>query len=248
MLLVSNKYNPPVWTLLVELLGALCLPFFAALSRGGKAKVDLIALAFLAPLTLRLDAVYGFPALFVYLPAFYLGCVVRTHGKSLVAAAAAVHINPVPILLLSSMLMVVPEAIAGPEWHHSLMLLEMSVAAFGMVCALAWGRSLLADAIMLNPFARLLGRISYSFYLWHALLLFALVRTELWLIPPEAFARSDQFLKVGTFFASAALTIGVATLSYRFVEQPFIRIGKRLGSRPDGAAAGAGAAAAAGAP
>ena len=64
-----------------------------------------------------------------------------------------------------------------------------------------------------------LGRISYSLYLLHLLVLFALVRTAspavsvYWLLP-----------------AALVLSIGLAWLSYRAVELPSIRLGRHLAS------------------
>jgi peptidoglycan/LPS O-acetylase OafA/YrhL len=61
-----------------------------------------------------------------------------------------------------------------------------------------------------------LGRISYGMYLWHLVILGALVA---WLPGQGAAIRTVELF---------TLTIGVASLSYRYVERPFLRRKRRL--------------------
>ena len=62
-----------------------------------------------------------------------------------------------------------------------------------------------------------LGAISYSLYLWHALVLRA--------ISPTAY-------RPLTFAVWLAATIVVSALSYRWIEQPFIRMGRSIAASP----------------
>ena len=226
----SNWYNPPVWTLAIELLAALCLPFFALWSRAGRLGPDLAIVIVLFGAGVWLDSAPRLPVLFIYLPAFYLGCMVRTHGPRLAAAAGERAGGPAILLAGSLLLLVGPEAILGPSTAHQLVVMAMAVAAFGVVAAVAWTSGAILKAILLNPAARTLGRLSYSFYLWHALVMFALVRLELAIVPEAAFARWDHVLKALTFLASTGIAVAIAALSYRWIERPFIALGRRIGS------------------
>lgn len=225
----SNWYNPPVWTLAIEVVAALCLPLFAAWSRAARLGPDLAIVAFLFGAGVWLDSAPLIPVLFVYLPAFYLGCMVRTHGRRLAAAASGRAPGPAMLLACSLLLLVGPEAIVGPSTGHQLVVMLMSVAAFGVVAAVAWTSGPIIKAMLLNTAARALGRLSYSFYLWHGLVLFALVRLELAMVPEAAFARWDHVLKALTFLVSTGVALAIAALSYRWIERPFIALGRRIG-------------------
>ena len=67
---------------------------------------------------------------------------------------------------------------------------------------------------------RWLGRISYSLYLWQQLFL-------VW----DEFESTAWLGRLQWFPLSVVLPIGLAVLSHRFVEQPFIRVGRRVASR-----------------
>jgi peptidoglycan/LPS O-acetylase OafA/YrhL len=73
-----------------------------------------------------------------------------------------------------------------------------------------------------------LGRISYSVYLLHPIVAELLYRALL--RAPVESAWSTQHLLV-YIAVVAALTLGAATLAYRFVEAPAIRLGHRLAAR-----------------
>jgi peptidoglycan/LPS O-acetylase OafA/YrhL len=227
--LAANSYNPVVWTLFVELVGALCLPLFAALSRPGRLAIDLPALALLAGIGLWVDAPGLLAFADIYLPAFYLGCMARTHGRRWVTASRR-RLPYSALLGLGFVLLVLPEALVGPDVAHNAVLLGMAVASFGLVSLLAWGTSPATERVMLHPWARFLGRVSYSFYLWHSLLLLAFARILLAVLPTSVFVPWDQFIKAATFAVTALAALAVASLSYGWIERPFLALGRNLGS------------------
>jgi len=74
-----------------------------------------------------------------------------------------------------------------------------------------------------------LGRISYSIYLFHVIVILAI---EWWLLrrTPEGSPLRTQHIGVYTAIGVAA-TLVVASVVYRFVEKPGIRLGHRLAER-----------------
>ena len=225
--LSANSYNPVVWTLFVELVGALCMPLFAALSRPGRLAIDLPVLATLAGVGVAVQAPGLLAFADIYLPAFYLGCMGRTHGRRW-AARLCRRLPHLALVGLCFILLVLPEALVGPEVAHDFVLLGMAGASFGLVSLLAWGSSSWSDRIMLHPWARFLGRISYSFYLWHCLLLLAFIRALLAIVPTSVLLPWDQFIKAGTFSVTALAAMGIGSLSYRWIENPFLALGGSL--------------------
>ena len=235
-LLLSNHYNPVTWTLLVELAGSLCLPFFAAWSRPGRWRRDVAALALLCA-GAAITAWYRRPDLAtLYLPAFYLGCMARTHGRRLAALFAQRRYGVGAGILLFLLLLLGPWADRAPMDVLFAMVLGMSAAAFGLVSLIAWGESAAASRLLLHPWMRTAGRLSYSFYLWHDLLLYAFARLLFAAVPPQVLAEWSLTVLAVTYGVTVALSLAVAALSYRWVERPFITLGRRLGRRRGGGA------------
>ena len=78
---------------------------------------------------------------------------------------------------------------------------------------------LLRKPLLENRVMNYLGQISYGIYVIHPLLLYILTR----LIQPAAYMQND--IAVGVIFiAITALTIGIAALSYKYFEKPFLRM------------------------
>ena len=78
---------------------------------------------------------------------------------------------------------------------------------------------LLRKPLLENRVMNYLGQISYGIYVIHPLLLYILTR----LIHPAEFMQNDV-ASVVIFVAITALTIGIASLSYKYFEMPFLRI------------------------
>jgi peptidoglycan/LPS O-acetylase OafA/YrhL len=88
--------------------------------------------------------------------------------------------------------------------------------------------------VFLNPVSRLIGRLSYSFYLWHWLVLASAMRILLILLPGDAILGPLNKLLFFTIAGSTILVaLAIAAFSYRWVERPFMILGRGLveGSR-----------------
>ncbi len=78
---------------------------------------------------------------------------------------------------------------------------------------------LLHKPILENKLMNFLGQISYGIYVIHPLLLYVLTR----LIQPAQYM-SNNLASLVIFVGITALTIGIAALSYKFYEMPFLRM------------------------
>jgi peptidoglycan/LPS O-acetylase OafA/YrhL len=89
--------------------------------------------------------------------------------------------------------------------------------------------SLLAilNRILEHPGFRWLGKISYSVYLWHSILLLFVAGAVEHFIP--MFDRGFYLLVVGG--GTSAATLAVSAVTFRFIESPGMRLGKRFGEK-----------------
>lgn len=76
--------------------------------------------------------------------------------------------------------------------------------------------------ILISPIPEFLGRVSYSLYLWHVIIMTAAIRIE------HSVAPLPVVILIGM-----AISLVVADLSQRYIEVPFIRIGRRLADQAE---------------
>jgi peptidoglycan/LPS O-acetylase OafA/YrhL len=215
----NNYIDTPVWSLVVEMHASLIFPLLIlAIRRSGAATfAAALALAFAGDWAARLDP-GGYPFLtsfattLSYLWLFVVGASMARHRASLAAAVARVPV-PLQALVLAAALVAL-NAIwqfgAGETWRF-----VAQTGAIVLVAAAAF-MSWVGRALDVAPL-RWLGKISYSLYLIHFIVLFTLL---------YAFRAEVTFLRI--LIAVPTLSILAAALLYRFVEVPSIAWGHRL--------------------
>ncbi len=121
-----------------------------------------------------------------------------------------------PALLVLCLLVVVPQPILGPVYVYggsTVIALIAAVLIASLVVTPARG---VARLLSLKPFLWI-GKRSYGIYLWHA--------------PAAALIAMSLPEWVPLLPADIVLTFAIAAVSYRFVEQPFLRMKVRFGPR-----------------
>lgn len=104
-------------------------------------------------------------------------------------------------------------------WHSL-----AGVAAAAMLYASACG-SRIARVLFDNAPLRYIGLISFGFYLWH----FPVMQ---WLDRAHVFDAIAGYRLPWMLAAVLAITCAIATFSYRFIELPFLRLGRSRKDRP----------------
>jgi peptidoglycan/LPS O-acetylase OafA/YrhL len=88
---------------------------------------------------------------------------------------------------------------------------------------------------LVNAPARYVGKVSYSAYFWH----FPALGVVQWGVAPLATLMPAWLQFAVMFAAGVVLTIGASSITYRFVEAPMIRLGRRLAVNVAGGSNGA---------
>lgn len=230
----SSEYNTAFWSLVFEMRISLIFPFvcmlLARLSTTAGVALALGCSALTYILSLVLPAGAASPSrLFEtphYLAFFILGALLARHIEQARAPGAESKLtlrSVAAILLFFFAFMVVV--------HDSNSLLRLQVGEW--LCGLGAVELVYLGAthraiqnVLAGRWAVSLGRISYSLYLLHGTILFVLLNTLYGRVPVWVL-----------FLIFVAISLVVATIAYRLVEQPSIRFGRWLTGRKQPAAA-----------
>lgn len=215
----DNYIDTPVWSLVVEMHASLIFPLLIlAIRRSAVATLSAaLALALVGDWAARIDP-RGFPFLtsfattLCYLWLFVVGALMAQHRERL-----GTMIAQVPVVLQAAILAAGLVAL-NAIWQFGSDEIWRFVAQMGaivLVAAAAFA-SWVRRALDIAPL-RWLGKISYSLYLIHFIVLFTVL---------YAFRAEVTFVRV--VIAVPILSMLAASLLYRFVELPSIAWGHRV--------------------
>ncbi|MGA7810758.1 acyltransferase family protein [Bradyrhizobium sp.] len=211
--------NVPLWSLRVELIMSALLPLLLWACERMATTARLVTLVCLIGLSAR-D--FGVPGIgFAY--AFWLGLLVPSLGRMVIEAFD--HRTLRRLLVGAVLLLCLSRTLAIASGHH----VDRLIAAFPsffVVAYLSYGSFGRLRRLMLSNAARALGRISYSFYLFHYPILDLI---SLAMIGAFGAAYWQAYPIVGQlvlFALAAPTTFLVASFAYRAIEAPGIAVGK----------------------
>lgn len=206
-------WNIPSWSISAEMFAYFLFPAFAALLvRGGRAAILLMltaALAFygwIAVTSGDLDIVKGL-AILRCLAGFSLGMILFLLRERLAHMPDAL----LGLLQIVGLGLVIPTFLFGLND-------VVAIPGFTLLVAATWtDKGWIAKPLALRPLIWL-GEISYSVYLVHVVLLAPWAS-----LAPGPLAKlglSPEAIRATVIISALMLVLGVATLTYRFVEQP----------------------------
>jgi len=222
----QGGFNPVIWSLIHEMRVSLVFPVLAALvlwqRRWWLALAASIAVAY-AALQL-LPPRHGFSSWLltaVYLQFFVSGIILARHRSAVIDRVRAARTLSRLALAAGSLLLY-----AHPWWmprighaHAPFLDLEFVLAGtVGLLVSVIGSPG--AAAVLCTRPLRYLGRISFSLYLVHAIVLLALLHLFYGRLPVAVL-----------LIALWPLSLGLATLGERYIEQPSIALGRRLTSQ-----------------
>lgn len=219
MLMIRTDINAVMWSMKVECFATPMILFCAWLARSKDARwlwpmiAILFALSFWGPYVHALgDATNLAP-----LDAFVFGVLVQHHGKHF----SHIRLSHAVLLTILSILVFF---FCGTRKQTAPILLLECISAALLVALIAW-RPIRLHAQLDSEFVRFYGRISYSFYLLHVLgMSFAIRILDFMGAPPVTLPASAGTVVLTAF--SILITTPAAYLSWRYIEVPFINLGK----------------------
>lgn len=232
--LLDPTLNLVTWTLRVEMGCSLLLPLLhwavRGLSRRGKTMVllGLMVVALLGKWFLLLGLA-GAEAWFdetilKYVFLFYMGYVLPEVGpfcfeklRNRAGLNAVVGLGALAMFLL-------------PRSPEDLRLVQ-GAGAWVILASILYGAPFRCFRVLDHPLAKFYGRISYSFYLWHDVVLVIISRFFIYSIPEAGWGGQRLLLVLVLLAASTAVATGLALASYSYIEQPFIRLSRSVCSR-----------------
>jgi peptidoglycan/LPS O-acetylase OafA/YrhL len=231
----DGAFNPVIWSLIHEMRISLVFPLLlvAVLRRGWRTGLAL-AVGLLLVGAVGGHALAGAdgpsggaPLRTVeYAACFAVGILLAAHVRELVAAARRLPAGARAALWVFALLAYTYSAWFDRAWFGPLRSEAPTLGAMTLGAALVVVLALSGEGagrILRGAVPQFLGRISYSLYLVHAVVLLAVV---------HAF---HEDVPVGLLVAAAVvLSVGVAAAMHRFVELPAMRAGRRWAARLDG--------------
>lgn len=221
----SIKANPPIWSLFVELVACILLPLLVMTGRNRSFVIGTgLFLLVLACINLNIQHHANF-----YLINFYVGLSILWWGRRF-----AEYIAKLPRLLfwmfIGSLFLIsyIPRifwyAFEGDQFGNPLPNLVELAGIFPIVAIVFYCPE--RFSLLTRRFFKFMGDISYSFYLTHSIALILIINALVFLAP-DLFGKPILFTLL-MFVVSTPICMGIAYYSYRFIELPGIRAGKRF--------------------
>ena len=225
MLMIRSDINSPMWSMTVECFATPLILVSVLLFRHHGAPpllaviVILFGLSFWGPYVHALGGATNLAALY----AFVVGVLVHFHGERIAAAFTPRWAG------LAALFLILTFWICGNKKQTApiLMLECLGIATF--VALVVWQPASKVFNLLDNRLVRFYGRISYSLYLLHMLGISFALR----LLGASSLyhsVRSVFAVSVLTAFASVLLVTPLAYLTWRFIEAPFMALGRRFGA------------------
>lgn len=203
LLLNNSHVNGPTWSIWPELVGSAILPVVVIIHGKAPQKYQWLVFAILA-VVLAFSQV----RLFLY---FYAGYFIAPRVSSVVVEGPIAR----SMVLLGGLALLIAFG-HDPVDFKSRTIIPSAMGATLLIAAIASTRYRLLE---ISPL-RFLGRVSYSFYLLHWPVFYLCVIVVLKMAPFLAGAAANLVV----MGVSIGATLVFASLSYRFIERPFMRL------------------------
>ncbi|WP_339728431.1 acyltransferase [uncultured Gimesia sp.] len=217
--MLEINLNPIAWTLRVELVMSFFFPFAYVLSRKIGEKSNLVILALLVALSFNYSSNIYFRFGFV----FYLGLLLPIIIEKLDTYASKRKYN---IILAVSIIFLLFSRILFLKSNIFYAILLEGIFSSLIIAIIADTKTTVFLSRILDlDITRKLGRLSFSFYIYHFIVLYWLSYCLLLIVSPEVTGRYPLPLGILLAIVSVSICYYVSIISYQWVEQPMIKCG-----------------------
>ncbi len=223
LVFVSNSLSPITWTLQIEMICSLLLPFIHRLDVKASNTQRMLLLGGLIAVGL-LPHTYFISFMFMFFAGYLLPMIgpsvlgyLHTNGQMSVLVIA----GALPLLLCSRLI------VGRPLVMHFGFMIE-GFGATVLIGCLLYGKNFSGYRILDHPIAKFYGRISYSFYLWHFFCLFLVSRIVLDCVPRSQLWHYSLLWAMILWFLSTIVATAIAYVSHRLIEKPFVQLSKEI--------------------
>lgn len=231
---VAYNYYVPAWTLTIELVLSLFVPFLIIIAQNNRRNMLWLTGFFLvgAPGLIGGQGIHLNHFVYGVLIAAYYVTITRIEFKKTWIYRYRYFIIPFAMLCFS--MRPLEKLLTMPEWYDEFIFkylgFEVShLSGIGSAIILVFIiYSRKAQKLLELGFLRFFGKISYGIYLMHWLIVLWISVNRGWLY---TYFPSDRAAFITLLFCCIAATLVLATIIYYSVEVPFIRLGKRITSR-----------------
>lgn len=227
--LVPNRFLPSkdyafigqAWSISVEWQFYILAPFAYFLAKGGQRR-NLLILVVIVGIWVVAARYFGEGFIGSHAGYFAIGCASSFlwRSRSGLISRFGKHSNLLIPLITILLVLVFRDQSQLAIWFLVLASC-MTVRKFGSEKVVAHSIS----SLLKVPPLRWLGRISYSFYLIHMIALYAM----LWLLRESNLSQTNLLLP--TLAGTLVITLTAAHFSYKWIEQPFMELGRRFPAR-----------------
>ncbi|MFC0242411.1 acyltransferase family protein [Rhodopseudomonas telluris] len=229
MALISTSLNGVMWSLQLELLAIpVIYVMYLLLLRGTRLALMAAIAISLGLVVMSFDPsihkVLGDPPLQLFY-AFTFGCFCAASSGRLASRLSPMQANIAVAICIILFFTARPMLGPASTWRF----LVNSLSAWGMIYLVAYGPRASLLNVLDQPIAHWLGKLSFSYYLFHFLTITPVWNHPeflVWLIDTVGMPRPAVALLIFSASTMAALTL--AYICYSFVELPGIRLGRAV--------------------
>ncbi|CAE6845306.1 acyltransferase family protein [Paraburkholderia domus] len=224
---VSPTLNPNAWTLKVEILASALLPLIVwSLGQRSVLRNALILFAALS-IAWFFRAYPAGVAHYSYM--FVVGAIVSQQGQRSRAGIAS-H----PVFVVGCIALVLTANACFPLVHQLSQDILTVAGAGGLIWSIASGANNPLLSILDTRWARFLGRISYSFYLLHFIVLYAVSNFLLHALPTDLLTRWPLPVMAFGCVLSIGIAVPISAVTFDLIEKPFTLLGRRIAQNRGG--------------
>jgi peptidoglycan/LPS O-acetylase OafA/YrhL len=227
VLLVSTDMNPISWTLRIELVAALFLPLLHVFTRKTGPWYDvvmLVGLVWISSEYTRADSLK-------WIVAFYFGIILPRWGGWIECLARTSPMGGSASILVAIATFLTATPFWGINLRDTTGIVYEAASASVVIACFVYGKELQWCHWIDLRWLRLVGRVSYSFYLIHLVVLYCLARAIIQI--PGTWVAGIPPLVLNVLLAGLSISAAIVLARYLFlwVETPFMLLGKQISLR-----------------